>query len=143
VNHGVVSVEVVNLRRIIGQFKAMEKVMDNGGLGEMKALFKSTGDIVANEAKARAPYKSGALMHSIRSSVALSDVKIRLGNAKTPYARVMEFGGTIPRHNSSRRTLVRPVNHDGYFFWPAFRAKRTEALQHFQQGFDALINKYF
>lgn len=72
------------------------------------------GEIVATEARRLAPkgaHLGGGsitpISESIRSATQASSVVVMAGGAKSPHVQAIEFGGTIPRFHSRRKTRVR------------------------------------
>lgn len=60
---------------------------------DLKDSFKKIGNLVANDAKTRAPRKSGRLASTIKPSNTKNKSVVRAGSAKVPYAGVIHYGG--------------------------------------------------
>lgn len=83
------------------------------------------GEIVAVEARLRAPVKSGRLRKSIRVKAQQTGAQIAGGGARVPYFGFIDYGGTInPRGHPVRRPFIKT----GRIMYPALRAKRDETI---------------
>jgi hypothetical protein len=86
VRDGAVRVEgLADLRRDL-------RKMQPAALKEIRDVLKHSAEIVAVEARARAPRLTGKLAASIRPGTAGNSAVVR---SRLPYAVVHEFGGTI------------------------------------------------
>lgn len=63
-----------------------------GGVQDLKSVFRKIGENVASEAKSRVPHKSGALSAAIKPSNAKNKAVVRAGSARVPYAGVQNYG---------------------------------------------------
>lgn len=59
---------------------------------DLKAAFKKVGTLVAADAQALVPRRSGALAASIRPSNNKNKSVVRAGGARVPYAGVINYG---------------------------------------------------
>jgi HK97 gp10 family phage protein len=97
---------------------------------EIKAAGSQAGDLVANEARALAPVRSGALRNSIRVSKALNRVSVSAGNNRSvPYANPIHWGWF------KRNIKPQP------FFIKALGITRDEVYQNYYRTLDTLIAK--
>jgi len=97
---------------------------------EIKAAGSESGDLVANQARALAPVRSGALRNSIRVSKALNRVSVSAGNnTKVPYANPIHWGWF------KRNIKPQP------FFIKALGITRDEVYQNYYRTLDTLIAK--
>jgi HK97 gp10 family phage protein len=95
---------------------------------EIKAAGSEAGEIVANEARALAPVRSGRLRNSIRVSKALTRVSVSAGNNRSvPYANPIHWGWF------KRNIKPQP------FFIKALGITREEVYQNYYKTLDRLI----
>lgn len=81
------SVRITGLRETIASLQRY-----GAEVSDLKDAFTRIGTIVADEAKRRAPKKSGALAASIRPSKTKNKSIVRAGSGSVPYAGVHEYG---------------------------------------------------
>jgi HK97 gp10 family phage protein len=94
----------------------------------IKAAGSESGEIVAGQARALAPVRSGALRNSIRVSKALNRVSVSAGNNKSvPYANPIHWGWF------KRNIKPQP------FFVKALGITRDEVYQNYYRSLDKLI----
>jgi phage gpG-like protein len=62
------------------------------GLDDLKDANEAVSALVAREASARAPHRSGALAGSVRGSRQANRALVRVGSAKVPYAGPIHWG---------------------------------------------------
>jgi HK97 gp10 family phage protein len=95
---------------------------------EIKAAGSEAGELVANQARALAPVRSGALRNSIRVSKALNKVSVSAGNNRSiPYANPIHWGWF------KRNIKPQP------FFIKALGITREEVYQNYYKSLDRLI----
>jgi HK97 gp10 family phage protein len=95
---------------------------------EIKAAGSAAGELVANQARALAPVRSGALRNSIRVSKSLNRVSVSAGNNKSvPYANPIHWGWF--------KRNIRPQP----FFVKALGITREEVYQNYYRSLDTLI----
>lgn len=95
---------------------------------EIKAAGSEAGELVAGQARALAPVRSGALRNSIRVSRALNRVSVSAGNNKSvPYANPIHWGWF------KRNIKPQP------FFVKALGITRDEVYQNYYRSLDKLI----
>jgi len=118
-------IKVAGLRQAI---KALQAI--GVPAAEIKAAGSQAGDLVANEARALAPVRSGALRNSIRVSKALNRVSVSAGNNRSvPYANPIHWGWF------KRNIKPQP------FFIKALGITRDEVYQNYYRTLDTLIAK--
>lgn len=132
---------VVTSRGVNGLSRARDdlKRVDAAAAKELRIPALAAASLVAEEARTRAPVRSGALQRSIRGRGSQRGASVRAGNAKVPYAAVMEFGGTIPvRSHPQVRRLVqaRP------YLYPAIAAKSDEVIRVYEAGVATLLRAH-
>jgi HK97 gp10 family phage protein len=97
-------------------------------VAEIKAAGSQAGEIVAGQARALAPVRSGALRNSIRVSKALNRVSVSAGNNKSvSYANPIHWGWF------KRNIKPQP------FFVKALGITRDEVYQNYYRTLDKLI----
>ncbi len=97
-------------------------------VAEIKAAGSEAGELVAGQARALAPVRSGALRNSIRVSRALNRVSVSAGNNKSvPYANPIHWGWF------KRNIKPQP------FFVKALGITRDEVYQNYYKSLDKLI----
>jgi len=89
------SIEVENLDQLR---RDIRRLQDDIAIRELKAANKEAAEIVASEAKSRAPYRSGALHKSIRAIGGQREASVRMGSpVRVPYAGPIIGGHGPPR----------------------------------------------
>jgi HK97 gp10 family phage protein len=97
-------------------------------VAEIKAAGSEAGELVAGQARALAPVRSGALRNSIRVSKSLNRVSVSAGNNKSvPYANPIQWGWF--------KRNIRPQP----FFVKALGITRDEVYQNYYRSLDKLI----
>lgn len=95
---------------------------------EIKAAGSEAGELVANQARALVPVRSGALRNSIRVSKALNRVSVSAGNNRSiPYANPIHWGWF--------RRNIKPQP----FFVKALGITRDEVYRNYYRSLDRLI----
>jgi HK97 gp10 family phage protein len=95
---------------------------------ERKAAGSEAGELVAGQARALAPVRTGALRNSIRVSKSLNRVSVSAGNNKSvPYANPIHWGWF------KRNIKPQP------FFVKALGITRDEVYQNYYRSLDKLI----
>ncbi len=95
---------------------------------EIKAAGSEAGELVAGQARALAPVRTGALRNSIRVSKSLNRVSVSAGNNKSvPYANPIHWGWF------KRNIKPQP------FFVKALGITRDEVYQNYYRNLDKLI----
>jgi hypothetical protein len=95
---------------------------------EIKAAGSEAGELVAGQARALAPVKSGALRNSIRVSKSLNRVSVSAGNNKSvPYANPIHWGWF--------KRNIRPQP----FFVKSLGITRDQVYQNYYRSLDKLI----
>ena len=105
---------------------------------EIKAAGSQAGDLVANQARALAPVRSGALRNSIRVSKALNRVSVSAGNnTRVPYANPIHWGWFYDKRNFITKN-IKP----NPFMARALGYNRDEILTKYASEMKKLIDKY-
>lgn len=108
------------------------RATDKAALREVQAVTKVAAEIVAVQARANAPRRSGALAGSIRATTSGNKGIVR---SKLPYAKVQEYGGVI-RPRGAAITIKRSA-----FVGRALDAKQEAVQAALAAGFDAVARR--
>ena len=101
------------------------------------AANEAVGGPVLRTAKNIAPVKSGALRNTIKLSKATTNVKIRAGMKRVPYANPIHWGGFYDRNNFITKN-IKP----NPFMARALGYNRDEILANYVKQMKKLIDKY-
>lgn len=140
-----VTLEVAGLRELKKALKDVEDFTPK----EITEQHKKVAQLVVPEIKARAdarPRKTrtGQIAASVRASGDQSSAKVTIGNRQRTDAYVQEFGGRAPLFGDrSKWNQVRPANRQGYFVYPAIRAKSDVIGKAYLEALDEVARKYF
>jgi phage gpG-like protein len=121
------AVRVENLQQVRGALRAV----DRDALKEVQQVTKRAAEIVATEAKIRAPKLTGALAGSIRATTSGARGIVR---SPLPYANVQEWGGRVGRN---KRTFVR----GRHFVMGALEDKQDTVQRALADGFDDVLRR--
>ena len=117
-----------DLRKDLGNLdKALAK--------EMRLVLKEATEMVAKEARRRAPRRTGALAASIKAGTSGTRALIR---SNSPYFPVHEFGGTTGRGHQPRRGGGSVTIKRSEMVYGAIAAKSSEAERLVLKGIDKL-----
>lgn len=119
------SVKIVGLNKTIRGFKEIDAALPL----EVKKLQLEAAELVATEARRRAPKQSGKLAGSIRAGATLRSGVVRVGSAGIPYAGPIHFGWAA--HGISPNP----------FLYEALDARRAEVFARFDVGMRALVER--
>jgi hypothetical protein len=113
---------------------------------ELRAVNLKTAEVVAAEVRRLAPkgpHQGGGtvrpIVASVRALASQSRAQVAVGGARTPHAAVHNYGGTIPRFNSTARTTILPYP----YIEPAIDAKTDEVLAVYDEALDRLLRRAF
>lgn len=109
--------------------------MDKALAKEMRLVLKEASELVANEARRRAPRRTGALASSIKAGTSGSRALVR---STSPYFAVHEFGGTTGRGHAPRRGGGSVTIKRSNMVYGAIAAKSKEAERLVLKGIDRL-----
>lgn len=98
---------------------------------------KTASEIIARAAKSNAPVRSGLLQRSIRATATQKAAEVRMGNARVPYAAVIERGGRVGRNKA---TII-PRVKGGRVLGPAAREHRHTVVREYQEVIDQLVRR--
>lgn len=116
----------------------------------IKEALNGAAALVVEDARGRAPVKTGALRESIKVSSTATFARVSEGSAKVPYAGFIDYGGTVGRYrtgnikglegdarnvhrlalraHTARHFAVRPFVPTGRILFPAFMARKMDVL---------------
>lgn len=97
---------------------------------ELRELMIQIGQLVARDARARAPVDTGRLSSTVRHGRGKTKAVIRAGGARAPYAGVIHYGW--PARN------IKPSE----FLTRAVQANREAVLDMFDKDITRLLKKY-
>ena len=103
----------------------------------IKAANRESGQAVAVEARKQSPVRSGALRKSIRIANVSTNVKIRAGFKKIPYANPIHWGWFYDRENFIYKN-IKP----NPFMARALGYTRDEVIKTYTEQMAKLIAKY-
>lgn len=125
---------IENLRTFLRQMK----MLDADSPKMVKGALNEVAELVAVEARKRAPVKSGRLKRSIRANSTTGKARVSEGSRAVLYAGFIDYGGTVGRyrsgeiHRSARRAYtarhfaVRPYIKTGRILYPAYNDHRAQ-----------------
>lgn len=122
-----VAVRVENLQAVRRALRAV----DRGAAKEVQQVTRRAAEIVAVEARIRAPKLTGALAGSIRAGTSGSRGIVR---SRLPYANVIQWGGRVGR---KKATFIRPT----HFVTNALEAKQDAVTRELARGFDDVLRR--
>jgi HK97 gp10 family phage protein len=117
----------------LAQMRRSMGALDRGLLGEVRDVVKSGAEVVASEARRRAPVKSGRLQASIRGTTSGAKGIVR---SPLPYANVQNWGGTI----APRGTKIRIRGK--HFIDGALEDKREAVADELARGMEDLFRRH-
>src|SRR6186997_2623054 len=122
---GRAAVQVVGGPQLRRAFKKME-----GRLDDLKDVHASAAELVAHEARAIVPFRSGALFDTIRSDRRAAGASVLAGRSRIPYAGVIHFGW--PGHN------IEPQP----FLYEALDHRRDDVAAQYEKAVADLVRKF-
>lgn len=111
----------VEVRGIVELRKALRDI-DKDLAKELGAGLAEAARIVADEARAHVPVRTGRAAASIKVRKQQTGAALAVGGAKAGYYPWLDFGGKVGRRHSVRR----PVIPGGRYIYPALRRKDAE-----------------
>jgi hypothetical protein len=121
-------------------------------LDELKKPGQDAAELVRAEAARRAQKErdSGDFIGSLKAKGTRSGGQVEAGGRKAPHFVVREFGGTIGRFRSKKRTFAKdrsPVapggrGAEGYFLFPALRENKPEIRELYQKAVEGLVKTH-
>jgi hypothetical protein len=104
---------------------------------EIKAANKESGELVARTARNIVPVQSGALRKTIRVANVSTNVKIRAGSARVPYANPIHWGWFRDRKRGFNRNIL-----PNPFMSKALGYTRDEVVANYVANIQKLIKKH-
>lgn len=117
------AIQVSGLKRTVRELKKLDAETPKA----VKALNREAATIVAVDAAARAPKRSGKLARSIRPGATQSAGTVRAGSKAIPYAAPIHFGW--PSHNIAPQP----------FLYQALDHRRLEVVAAYEHGIHKLV----
>lgn len=132
------SVQVEGLARLRRQIRRLDPEIDKALRDELKAV----GEVVAADARARVPVRSGRARASIKVSVNSKGVFIKGGTPKrVPYYGWLDFGGRLQSSRGRRNQQDRPKRKHGRYIYPAIYANRSRTVRAVERATDRAIKR--
>lgn len=134
-------IEVENLREVAKQLRDLG---DAGAKKSLRLANKAGAEIVAAEARNRAPVRTGRLRSSIRATAGQTYASVAGGGAKAPYFGFADYGNKVHSgHGVGRKdSHPRPFFAGGRIVYPALAAKRGEVTEVYARELDRVIDDY-
>lgn len=110
---------------------------------EMRKVFNTAGQVVATDARARVPKRSGDLAKSIKTKSTMTEGRVVMGSDEVPYAGWIEFGGKVGKGRKGKNTgsVSRPVIRTGRYLYPAFFRHQLVVLAAMEAALRELAKK--
>ena len=108
--------------------KAFKRLGDRAG--DLKGLHGDIGEIVADTAESLAPFVTGNLAESIRSSSRKTGATVMAGRQAVPYAGPIHFGW--------RARNIEPQP----FLYDALDDRRDDIVSKYRAGVDVLVRRF-
>jgi HK97 gp10 family phage protein len=122
------AIRIEGLKEFLARMKAAEQAVPNK---VMRTAFNSAASLVAEDARRRAPVRTGALQSSIVASSTATYARVSGGSSSVPYFGFIDYGnrvhggrGKVGRRDSNPRPFIRT----GRILYPAFRAQRESVI---------------
>jgi hypothetical protein len=128
-----VAVEVTGAKELAKAFKGAEP----GLIKELRLLHRRIAGIVADDARQRAPRRSGALAGSIRVGGSKVAAFVIVGDRQVPYSGPIHFGWN--RHSVPARGIRGGPIAPNPFLWDALDARREEVAASYLRQVNALV----
>lgn len=128
-------IEVVGLKEVQ---KAIRDLGDKGAKKALRLANKAAADIVAADARERAPVITGAFRASIKPRAGQAFASVVGGGPKVPYFAAVEYGGRVGRNKA---TLI-PIRRGGRTIYPALAARRDDVQRTYADEISAVIDDY-
>lgn len=126
------SLDVQGLKDFQRDLRAADKELDSDYSPRLRAANKAVAELVAVEARSRAPVLSGRLSASIGAGASGRSAYVKAGTpGRVPYAPIQEFGW--PGHGISPQP----------FLYPAIAAKSESAVEEYAESIDAIMRPVF
>ena len=116
-------------------FKALKAV--GTPIEAIKEANRESGELVARTARNIVPVQSGALRKTIRIANISTHVKIRAGNARTPYANPIHWGWFRDKKRGFNRNIL-----PNPFMAKALGYTRDEVVANYVANIQKLIKKH-
>jgi hypothetical protein len=104
---------------------------------EIKAANKESGELVARTARNIVPVQSGALRKTIRVANVSTNVKIRAGSARVPYANPIHWGWFRDKKRGFNRNIL-----PNPFMSKALGYTRDEVVANYVANIQKLIKQH-
>jgi HK97 gp10 family phage protein len=125
------TVRVDGLTELLRDLKKLEPEVSK----ELRDRLKEIVNVVASDARQKAPYKTGKLAKKIVPSVTNKGAAVL---SKAEHARIMEFGGRHPVFGNRNTWVFQPARPHVF---PAVEAHRADVDRQGQEALDNALRK--
>lgn len=116
-----VSVKITGLRELGRAFRQMDVDLPK----ELKAEFLPVAQRVVGVVQQRMPHRSGRAQGSVKARASARGASIAAGGRAAPYYQWLDFGGSVGRNRSVKRTMPK----GGRYIYPAIAESRDEIVK--------------
>lgn len=105
----------------LSRFSRDLRKLDNDAPKQLRLIGNKAAEVVAAEARRRAPMRTGRARKSIKASSTRTLSRVRGGGPRVPYYPWLDFGGRVGRRRSVRRQFIT----SGRYLYPAYSRRRA------------------
>lgn len=135
----------VQVGGLSGLQAALKEIGDIGSQKEVRVALKESAEIIADDARARVPSRSGKAAGAIRASASGTKAYVIGGKASVRYYGWLDFGSRNPRTGNTRKegpwrgSGTGPTK--GRFLYPAITAKEQAVTEHVRAAVGDVIQR--
>lgn len=126
----------IKVSGIVDLQKALRQI-DKDLPKELAAGLAEAATIVADEARAHVPRRSGAAAASIKVKKQQRGAALAVGGTVAPYYPWLDFGGAVGRNKSVRREVIK----GGRYIYPALKQKDEQVKQKVDEVLERMARK--
>lgn len=127
-------IQVKGLREVQAALRKVDSELPKA----LRRVNLAAAEIVAQEARRRAPVKTGKLRKSIKAQGQQRGASVKGGTpSRVPYFGFIDFGGVTGRYGNAKRPFIK----DGRIIYPSVARRKQEALEFYERAVDDLIKK--
>lgn len=122
-------VKITGLRDL----QAALRAMDGESQKKLRLVLNKVAQLVVDDAAPRVPLgpgKGGHARNTLKPMSSQREVQVRGGGKRSSYYPWLDFGGTVGRHRSVKRSFL----HKGRYIYPAWDRKRDDAIDLLQKS---------
>ena len=124
-------VEVIGLKEFRRDLRKIDPALQK----TLRAELVDIGKVIAEDAKADVPVRSGRARDSIKAGMSGNNAYIQGGKATVPYYAWLDFGGVLRPTGGRTNTQVRDFRKDGRYIYPAIDRARPMILDRAEKAF--------